>query len=60
MISLLIEVALFILVMFFVMPAMLMLLMILREAIRESRRQAAWLKGEAREISGKAIQRFAE
>jgi hypothetical protein len=51
MISLLIEFALFILVLFFLMPSIMILLMIVRELIQQHRRQAAWLKGTAREMA---------
>jgi|GEM_PF-1071698 5-bromo-4-chloroindolyl phosphate hydrolysis protein len=50
MISLLIEFALFILVLFFLIPSVLIFLMIVRELILQHRRQAAWAKGQVREM----------
>lgn len=52
MVNLLIEIALFILVLFFVMPSVMIFLMIARELIQQNRRQAAWPKVQMREIAG--------
>ena len=50
MISLFIDFALFILVLFFLMPSVMIFLMIVRELVHQHRRQAEWSKEGAGEI----------
>jgi 5-bromo-4-chloroindolyl phosphate hydrolysis protein len=52
MISLIIESVLFILVLFFLMPSIMISLMIVRELVHRHRRQTAWSKDAARELTG--------
>jgi hypothetical protein len=56
MITLIIEFALFLLVMFFVLPSLLIALMIVRELIHQQRKQAGsqqkWRRSETAELAG--------
>lgn len=52
MISLIVEVALFFVVLFFLLPCVMIFLMIVREFIQQTRRQAGWQKSEGRELAG--------
>lgn len=52
MISVMIEIAVFFLVLFFLLPSVLIFLMIVREIILQARKPARWQKSAGAELTG--------